>query len=95
MHELLVCTTTGAWRQPYGSDIIFFYGSGEGVPASRMPQLVLDVSGPGTQVPVPLPVAPRSTTAGVVLERTSNSVTLTCEGGRELPLLLFCGFSFS
>ena len=78
----IVFGSTGDWRQPYGSDVIFFHGSGDGVSTGLMPQLVLDVTGPGTRLPVPVPAPPGSVSPGTVLERGSNSVTFTCDGGQ-------------
>ena len=76
-------SNAGAYRQPYGSDTINFFGSGASSPASLRPTLVLNVTGPGPTVPVPTPQPPVSTTAGTVLSSTSPTLAFTCDGGTQ------------
>lgn len=78
----------GAYRQPYGSDIIGFYGSTADDPEDRPRlELTLQTTDPDS-VPdtAPFRDAPYPTSpTGSLLSRTQNSLEISCDGG-ELRL---------
>ncbi len=72
----------GAYRMPYGSDYISFYGSAAA--ESRRPYLTLYVHGTGVpaQPPVSSNTAPASV-PGTVIASNASSFTVTCDGGPD------------
>jgi hypothetical protein len=96
----------GAYRQPYGSEFLAFYGSTEpnvvGTNAILRPRLTIVLSSSNSGVPHPLPPlypAPASAPGVVVASNaTAGTLTYTCEGGKTMlsatsstPLAIFAG----
>jgi hypothetical protein len=77
--------STGAYRQDWiGMDTINFHGSTSA--PDVMPKLILTVTGPGTNVPIPLPQEPVSTSPGTQKIISDDKFEVTCDGGANARL---------